>query len=149
MRAVAQRVSQASVEVDGQTAGSIGAGLLVYLGVSRDDTAGDAQTLAAKIGGLRIFGDDTGVMNLSVQQAHGEVLVVSAFTTQGDARRGRRPSYEAAAPPQQAEPLYRAFCEELARQGLPVETGRFQAPMKVSSINDGPVCILLDSRKVF
>ena len=149
MRAVAQRVRQASVEVDGQTVGSIEAGLLVYLGVAKDDTEGDADALAVKVSGLRVFPDQEGVMNLSVQQAGGEVLVVSAFTTQGDARRGRRPSYEAAAPPEQAEPLYRAFCEQLARQGVRVERGRFQAAMKVSSINQGPVCILLDSKKLF
>jgi len=149
MRAVAQRVRQASVEVDGQTVGSIEAGLLVYLGVAKDDTESDAGALAVKISGLRVFPDEEGVMNLSVQQAGGGVLVVSAFTTQGDARRGRRPSYEAAAPPEQAEPLYRAFCEQLARQGVRVERGRFQAAMKVSSINQGPVCILLDSKKLF
>jgi D-tyrosyl-tRNA(Tyr) deacylase len=149
MRAVAQRVRQAAVEVDGQTVGSIEAGLLVYLGVAKGDTEGDAEVLAAKVSGLRIFPDQAGVMNLSVQQAGGEVLVVSAFTTQGDARRGLRPSYEGAAPPEQAEPLYRAFCERLAEEGVPVERGRFQAAMEVSSINQGPVCILLDSKKLF
>ena len=149
MRAVAQRVLQASVEVDGQTVGSIEAGLLVYLGVSKDDTESDAQALAAKIGGLRVFSDQQGIMNLSLQQVGGGALVISAFTTQGDARRGRRPSYEVAAAPEQAEPLYRIFCQQLERHGVPVQTGRFRAPMKVSSINDGPVCILLDSKKAF
>jgi D-tyrosyl-tRNA(Tyr) deacylase len=137
------------VVVAGRTVGSIDAGLLVYVGVSRDDTERDAQALADKIGGLRVFADDQGVMNLAVGQIGGAVLVVSAFTTQGDARRGRRPSYEAAAPPEQAEPLYEAFCRELAERGVTVERGRFRAEMQVSSINDGPICILLDTHKAF
>lgn len=149
MRAVVQRVSKGSVQVRGETVGQIGAGLMVYLGVARDDQEADARALAEKVAGLRVFDDQSGVMNLPLEQAGGEVLVVSAFTTQGDARRGRRPSYAAAAPPETAELLYEKFCGELARKGLEVVRGRFRAEMQVSSINDGPVCILLDSKKVF
>ena len=149
MRAVVQRVSQAAVEVEGEIAGQVSAGLLVYLGVGATDTENDAAQLAEKVGGLRIFPDERGVMNLSVIQAGGEVLVISAFTTQGDARRGRRPSYEGAARAEQAAPLYRAFCDHLARQGVQVETGRFQETMRINSTNVGPVCILLDSQRVF
>lgn len=149
MRAVVQRVSQASATVDGRTVGSIAPGLLVYVGVARDDTPADAAVLAEKVVGLRVFDDGNGVMNLSVQQSRGSILAVSAFTTQGDARRGRRPSYQLAAPPEQAEPLYDAFCANLSELGLRVERGRFRAEMKVASVNDGPVCILLDTRKVF
>ena len=149
MRAVVQRVSQAAVEVEGEIAGQVSAGLLVYLGVGATDTENDAAQLAEKVGGLRIFPDERGVMNLSVIQTGGQALVISAFTTQGDARRGRRPSYEGAARAEQAAALYRAFCDHLARQGVPVETGRFQETMRINSTNVGPVCILLDSQRVF
>lgn len=149
MRAVAQRVSQASATVDGRTVGSIGPGLLVYVGVARDDAPADAAALAEKVAGLRVFDDGNGVMNLSVEQSRGSILAVSAFTTQGDVRRGRRPSYELAATPEKAEPLYDDFCAKLSELGLPVERGRFRAEMKVASVNDGPVCILLDTRKAF
>ncbi|UCG31950.1 MAG: D-tyrosyl-tRNA(Tyr) deacylase [Phycisphaerales bacterium] len=149
MRAVVQRVSGASVEVRGETVGRVDAGLLVYLGVAREDQEADARFLAEKVAGLRVFDDQRGVMNLPLEQVGGGVLVVSAFTTQGDARRGRRPSYAGAAPPEAAELLYDVFCGELARKGLEVVRGRFRSEMQVSSINDGPVCILLDSKKVF
>ena len=149
MRAVVQRVSKASVEVRGESVGQVDTGLLVYLGVARDDQETDVRFLAEKVAGLRVFDDENGVMNLPLEQVEGGVLVVSAFTTQGDARRGRRPSYAAAAPPETAELLYDAFCKELARKGLEVVRGRFRAEMQVCSINDGPVCILLDSKKVF
>jgi D-tyrosyl-tRNA(Tyr) deacylase len=137
------------VVAGGQSVGSIDAGLLVYLGVAREDQEADARFLAEKVAGLRVFDDESGVMNLPLEQARGGVLVVSAFTTLGDARRGRRPSYAAAAPPEAAELLYETFCRELAGKRLEVVRGRFRTEMQVSSINDGPVCILLDSRKVF
>ncbi len=149
MRAVVERVSEARVDVDGQTVGRVGNGLLVYLGVAVDDTDADAAALAEKIAGLRIFSDAQGSLNLSVIDVGGGVLVISAFTTQADARKGRRPSFDRAARPEQAEPLYRTFCETLRACGVAVETGQFRAMMQVHAVNDGPICILLDSRRAF
>ncbi|GIW29996.1 MAG: D-aminoacyl-tRNA deacylase [Meiothermus sp.] len=145
MRAVVQRVSQASVEVDGQTVGQIGRGLLVLLGVGQHDTLEDAAYLARKIAGLRVFADAEGKMNLALADVGGGVLVVSQFTLYGDTRRGNRPSFVEAAPPAVGRRLYEQFCDLLAGQGLPVETGVFQAHMQVHLINDGPVTLWLDS----
>ena len=149
MRAVVQRANQASVEVAGAVVGEIGPGLVVFLGVGREDSEGDADYLAAKIAGLRIFEDDEGLMNLAVQDKGGEVLSISQFTLYGDCRKGRRPGFSAAALPEQAEALYDYFCERLRREGLTVATGRFQAEMRILVDNDGPVTILLDSNKLF
>jgi D-tyrosyl-tRNA(Tyr) deacylase len=149
VRAVVQRVARASVEVDGIEVGSIGAGLLVLVGVATDDEEADAQWLADKIRQLRIFPDNAGVMNRSVEESNGAILAVSQFTLQGDARRGRRPSYIVAAPPERAEVLYRVFFDSLRASGLDVGEGVFQAHMQVELVNDGPVTILLDSKKVF
>jgi D-tyrosyl-tRNA(Tyr) deacylase len=148
MRAVLQRVTEARVDVAGQTVGEIGAGLLVLLGVARDDTADDAQYLVEKITNLRIFDDAEGKMNRSLLDIHGSMLVVSQFTLYGDVRRGRRPSYSDAAEPEKANSLYEEFVKRVSLV-IHVETGIFQAKMKVSLINDGPVTILLDSRKAF
>jgi D-aminoacyl-tRNA deacylase len=148
MRAVIQRVIHARVTVESQVTGKIAKGLLVLLGVSKADTAADADYLAAKIAGLRIFDDENGKMNLSVSDAEGAVLVVSQFTRYGDARRGKRPSFDDAAPPQRAKEHYEYFVERIRAAGLACETGRFQAAMQVELINDGPVTILLDSAKV-
>jgi len=149
MRAVVQRVSEARVEVAGRTAGEIGGGLLVLLGVARDDATNDADYLADKIANLRILDDDEGKMNRSVLDTGGEMLVVSQFTLFGDVRRGRRPSYSDAAEPEKANQLYEYFVQRVRGLGIRVETGVFQAMMKVSLVNDGPVTILLDSRKAF
>lgn len=149
MRAVVQRVSRASVTVDGEITGKIGTGLLVLLGVSNDDAESDALYLLDKIINLRIFEDAAGKMNLSLAETGGEVLVVSQFTLYGDTRRGRRPSYIEAAPPEKANRLYEFFVAEARKQIETVETGRFQAMMDVELVNDGPVTILLDSRKLF
>jgi D-tyrosyl-tRNA(Tyr) deacylase len=149
MRAVVQRVSHAQVTVNGEIAGQIGMGLLVLLGVGRDDGEADATYLAGKICGLRIFEDDQGKMNLSVQEASGSVLAISQFTLYGDVRRGKRPSFDAAAPPEKARPLYEFFVEQIRAAGVPCETGRFQEMMKVELANEGPVTILLDSSKAF
>lgn len=149
MRAVVQRVSSASVRVGAETSGAVGAGLLVYLGVARDDDAGDARWLAEKVAGLRVFTDEEDKLNLSVLDVGGAVLVVSAFSTQGDARRGRRPSFEQAAPPDIANELYERFCDALAAAGVPVQRGVFRAMMEVESVNDGPICILVDSKRAF
>ena len=149
MRAVIQRVSQAQVTVDSKLVGSIGAGLLVLLGVSRDDGETDASYLAAKTAGPRIFEDDGGKMNRSVLDIEGQVLVVSQFTLFGDCRRGRRPSFDDAAPPALADELYQQYVGHLRQLGLHVETGTFQAMMKVELANEGPVTILLDSKKLF
>lgn len=145
MRAVVQRVSRARVDVDGNTVGAIERGLLVLLGVQIPDTERDADYLAAKIVGLRIFNDAQGKMNLGLQDVQGGVLVVSQFTLYGDARKGRRPSFVQAAPPQQAEHLYEYFLEAAARQNVPVAHGVFGANMQVHLVNDGPVTLLLDS----
>ncbi len=149
MRAVVQRVSNASVTVEGAVVGAIDGGLLVYLGVAREDGDADIAYLADKVCHLRVFPDDAGRMNLDVGQAGGKVLVVSAFTLQADARHGRRPSFDAAAEPDHARMLYERFCEVLARTGLAVERGTFRALMDVHSVNAGPIGILLDSRRVF
>ena len=145
MRAVVQRVSRARVDVDGDTVGAIERGLLVLLGVQVPDTERDADYLAAKIVGLRIFSDAQGKMNLDVQDVHGAVLVVSQFTLYGDARKGRRPSFVQAAPPEQAEHLYEYFLEATARRSVPIAHGVFGAHMQVHLVNDGPVTLLLDS----
>ena len=145
MRAVVQRVSRARAEVDGEAVGAIDGGFLVFLGVARGDGEGEAVWLADKVGGLRVFEDEAGKMNLSLQDTGGSVLVVSQFTLLGDCRRGRRPSFTEAAPPEEADRLYRRFVERLREVGLKVETGVFQAHMAVSLINDGPVTLWLDT----
>jgi D-tyrosyl-tRNA(Tyr) deacylase len=149
MRAVVQRVSRAQVMVNGEITGQIGLGLLVLLGVGRDDTEADATYLAEKIAGLRVFEDDHGKMNRSVQDAGGSVLAVSQFTLYGDVRRGKRPSFDAAAPPEKARQLYEFFVDQIRAAGLRCETGRFQEMMKVELVNEGPITILLDSAKAF
>jgi D-tyrosyl-tRNA(Tyr) deacylase len=149
MRAVLQRVTHARVKVEGKTVGEIGAGLLVLLGIARDDAEQDASYLLEKIVGLRIFDDAEGRMNLSLKDAGGALLVVSQFTLYGDVRRGRRPSWSEAAPPELAEPLYGFFVAEARQSAARVETGSFRQMMEVELTNDGPVTILLDSRKLF
>jgi D-aminoacyl-tRNA deacylase len=149
MRAVVQRVSRAKVTVNEQISGEIGMGLLVLLGVGDGDTETEASYLAEKIAGLRIFEDSDGRMNRSVQEAGGSVLAVSQFTLYGDVRRGKRPSFDAAAPPEQARRLYEFFVERIRAAGLRCETGRFQEMMQVELVNEGPVTILLDSGKAF
>lgn len=149
MRACVQRVSQAHVTVEDQIVGRIERGLLVLLGVAAEDTAADAELLAEKIATLRIFEDAEGKMNLALADVAGEMLVVSQFTLLGDARKGRRPSFVAAAPPDLAEQLYEVFVAAVRRLGLKVATGRFRRHMDVSLTNDGPVTLLLDSRKLF
>lgn len=154
MRAVVQRVSRARVTVDSEVTGEIGLGLLVLLGVAKSDTEADAIYLAEKISGLRIFEDQGGPanekkMNCSVVDAGGSILVVSQFTLYGDVRRGRRPSFDDAAPPEHAGHLYEFFVERIRAAGLRCETGRFQAMMQVELVNEGPVTILLDSAKSF
>jgi D-aminoacyl-tRNA deacylase len=149
MRAVVQRVSRAQVAVNGEITGEIGPGLLVLLGVGREDTEADAIYLAEKIVGLRVFEDDQGKMNRNVQDAGGSVLAVSQFTLYADVRRGKRPSFDAAAPPERARQLYDFFVQQIRAAGLRCETGRFQEMMKVELVNEGPVTILLDSAKAF
>ena len=149
MRAVVQRVTRAKVTVDGETVGEIQKGLVVLLGVARDDTERDVSYLANKIPSLRIFDDELGKMNVSLKDCGGGVLVVSQFTLCGDVRRGLRPSWIDAAAPEIAQPLYELFCEELRKQISQVATGSFRAMMQVELINDGPVTILLDSRRDF
>ncbi|MFZ0136357.1 MAG: D-aminoacyl-tRNA deacylase [Candidatus Sulfotelmatobacter sp.] len=149
MRAVVQRVSRAKVVVNGDIAGEIGPGLLVLLGVGRDDTEADAVYLAEKIAGLRVFEDAEGKMNRSAQDVGRSVLAVSQFTLYGDVRRGKRPSFDAAAPTEKARQLYEFFVEQIRAAGLRCETGRFQEMMKVELVNEGPVTILLDSAKTF
>ena len=149
MRAVVQRVSRALVSVDGEVVGKIGAGLLVLLGVGKDDTQADADYLVAKTVGLRIFDDAAGKMNLSVAEARGSTLAVSQFTLYGDVRKGRRPSYDQAAPPQVANELYEYFVRKLRESEVICEMGRFQAIMQVELVNDGPVTVLLDSSRIF
>ncbi len=149
MRAVVQRVSRASVTVQGKVAGKIERGLLVLLGIGNADTHADADYLADKIAGLRVFEDDQGKMNRAVFEAGGSVLAVSQFTLYGDVRRGKRPSFDAAAPPEKARALYEYFVQRIRAAGLHCETGRFQETMQVELVNDGPVTILLDSSKVF
>lgn len=154
MRAVVQRVSRAKVTVNDSsgndlTSGEIGPGLLVLLGVAKRDTKTDATYLAEKIAGLRIFEDENGRMNRSVQDVGGSVLAVSQFTLYGDVRRGKRPSFDAAAPPEQARRLYEFFVEQIRAAGLRCETGCFQEMMHVELVNEGPVTILLDSGRAF
>ena len=146
MRAVVQRVSRAQVTVAGETCGRIGAGMLVLLGVARDDTAADARWLAAKIAGLRIFEDADGKMNLALADVDGGMLVVSQFTLLGDCRKGRRPSFVAAAAPELAETLYEVFVAAAREAGIETATGRFRQEMQVELVNDGPVTLLLDTR---
>jgi D-tyrosyl-tRNA(Tyr) deacylase len=149
MRAVVQRVHRAKVTVSGETTGEIGHGLLVLLGVGEGDTEADADYLAGKITGLRIFEDAAGKMNLAVAEAKGVILAVSQFTLFGDVRRGKRPSFDAAARPELARSLYESFVGKVRALGLRCETGRFQEMMEVELVNSGPVTILLDSRKLF
>lgn len=149
MRAVVQRVSRASVTVDGEVTGRIGKGLMVLLGVGVDDADADARTMSEKIANLRIFQDDAGLMNLSVQDVGGGVLLVSQFTLHGDVRKGRRPSFITAAREDVAKPMYELVGALLERLGLPVGYGIFGAHMDVELVNDGPVTILLDTKKTF
>lgn len=149
MRAVVQRVSQASVTVGAKVVGSIETGLLVLLGIKTGDTDQDAKYLAEKVVNLRIFPDDNEKMNLSILDIRGEVLAVSQFTLFGDCRKGRRPSYNEAAPPDIAKDLYEQFVREIRSLGVPCACGEFQTMMKVALINDGPVTILLDSERIF
>ncbi len=149
MRAVVQRVSRAEVRVEGEVAGRIGPGFLVLVGVQPDDTDADVAYVADKVAGLRVFEDPAGKMNLSLADVGGAVLLVSQFTLLGDCRRGRRPSFTGAAPPEMAERLYLAVARRLAAAGVPVETGRFRAEMEVELVNNGPVTLLLDSRRRF
>ncbi len=149
MRAVVQRVKESRVEVKNRVVGQIGPGLLVLLGVGQDDTPKDCEYLAGKISHLRIFSDEKGFMNLSLLDTKGAALVVSQFTLWGDCRKGRRPSFVKAAPPEPAKDLYEHFVELLKREGLTVATGMFQEMMDVHLINDGPVTLMLDSHKTF
>jgi D-tyrosyl-tRNA(Tyr) deacylase len=149
VRAVVQRVAEASCRVEGQVVGAIGPGLVVLLGVGQGDTDAEAEYLAEKVLHLRVFSDEDGLMNRSVRDTGGGLLVVSQFTLHGDARKGRRPSYSEAAPPEEAQRLYERFVERLRPSGLRVATGVFRAMMDVALVNHGPVTILLDSRKLF
>jgi len=149
VRAVVQRVHEASVAVDGKVIGTIDRGLLLFLGVALDDDESDARQMAEKVAGLRCFEDDAGKFNLSVEEAGGSILAISQFTLYGDCRKGRRPSFTEAARPEQATPLYEAVIRLLRERNLRVETGSFGAHMEVSSINDGPVTLLVDTKKVF
>ncbi len=149
MRAVVQRVSKACVRVDSEVVGEIRGGLLVFLGVGREDTEKDVDFLADKTTNLRIFPDEAQKMNLSLLDTGGALLVVSQFTLHGDCRKGRRPAFIAAAPPEQAEPLYERFVVRVENLGVRVATGRFGAMMEVELVNDGPVTLLLDSRGAF
>ncbi len=149
MRAVVQRVNRASVTVRGEAVGEIGNGLLVLLGVAQDDTRTDSEYLADKVAGLRIFEDQAGKMNLNVAEVGGAVLAVSQFTLLGDVRRGKRPSFDAAARPEHARELYETFVERVRSFGLRCETGRFQEMMDVELVNAGPVTVLLDSKRQF
>jgi D-tyrosyl-tRNA(Tyr) deacylase len=149
MRAVVQRVSQASVTVAGEVVGAIGPGLLVLLGIAHADDKGDAEALAEKIVHLRVFADEQGIMNRSLLETGGAALVVSQFTLLGDCRKGRRPAYSEAAAPAEAQPLYEHFCAHLTACGPRVATGVFRAAMEVQLVNHGPVTLLLDSRKLF
>lgn len=149
MRAVIQRVSRAQVKVGDEVVGKIGPGLLVLLGVAKTDTQADAEYLAAKIMGLRIFEDENGKMNLSLAETNRSVLAVSQFTLYGDVRKGKRPSFDEAAPPELARELYEHFVAKIREASVSCETGRFQATMQVELVNDGPVTILLDSARAF
>lgn len=149
MRAVVQRVTKGRVRVEGETVGEIGPGFVVLLGIGREDTRADAQYLAEKVVNLRVFEDEEGKMNLSLLDVGGEILAISQFTLYGDCRKGRRPSFTAAAPPEEARVLYEEFVQQVAGYGLRVATGQFQAHMLVEIHNDGPVTLLLDSKKEF
>ena len=149
MRLVIQRVLESSVKVDEKIVGAIGAGFMVLCGVEEGDTLEDVRYCVEKTAGLRIFEDDAGKMNRSIVDEGGEILAISQFTLAGDARHGRRPSFSAAARPDVAVPMYEAYCQGLRDKGIHVETGIFQADMKVALINDGPVTLLLDSRRTF
>jgi D-tyrosyl-tRNA(Tyr) deacylase len=149
MRLVVQRVKEARVQVREETVGEIGQGLLAFLGVGQGDTEADLDYLVDKIINLRIFADEKGKFNLSLLDVSGSLLVVSQFTLWGDCRQGRRPSFSKAAPPAEAEPLYNLFLEKAGKKGIPVAGGRFQEMMEVHLVNDGPVTLLLDSRKAF
>lgn len=149
MRCVVQKVTRASVRVDGEVVGEIGSGYMVLVGAEEGDGAADVNYCAEKIAGLRVFEDADDKLNLSVKDVGGSVLLVSQFTLLGDARHGRRPSFIRAARPEQAEPLFEALCNQVAQKGIPVATGRFRTHMEVSLVNDGPTTILLDSKKGF
>ena len=149
MRAVVQRVSRAKVTVENHVTGEIKIGFLVLLGVSEDDTQDDVIFMAQKISGLRIFRDDDDKMNLSLKDVNGSMLVVSQFTLYGDCRKGRRPSFVKAASPEKADELYQSFVAEVRGQGIPVETGQFQADMEVELVNEGPVTLLVESKGEF
>ena len=149
MRAVVQRVSHAQVTVNDEVTGKIGRGLVVLLAVAHTDTESDADYLADKVAGLRIFEDEAGKINLAAADVNASLLVISQFTLYGDVRRGKRPSFDAAAPPEHARTLYEYFVERIRATGLVCETGRFQEMMQVELVNDGPVTILLDSSKTF
>ena len=149
MRAVVQRVTEAGVRINGETVGSIGRGFLALIGVETGDTEADRRYIAEKVPNLRVFEDENGKMNLSLKDVGGEILAVSQFTLLGDARGGRRPSFITAARPETANPMYEALVREWREQGIRVDPGVFGADMKVSLVNDGPVTILLDSRKLF
>lgn len=149
MRAVIQRVKEARVVVEGDVVGRIGEGILLFLGIRKDDTQDDIKYLVEKVVGLRMFEDNAGKMNLSIADFGGEVLVVSQFTLYGDCRKGRRPSFDECAPPDLAERLYGLFVEEVRKRGINVQTGRFRAIMEIHLVNSGPVTILLDSRRAF
>ena len=149
MRAAIKRVKEAMVEVEGEVVGRIGRGILLFLGIRKDDTEDDIKYLVEKVVGLRIFEDDAGKMNISIADVEGEILVVPQFTLYGDCRKGRRPSFDEAASPDIAERLYSLFVEEVKKRGVNVQTGRFRAIMDIHLVNSGPVTILLDSRKIF
>ena len=147
MRAVIQRVSSARVRVGGEIVGEIGKGFLVLLGVGKEDTEKDADWLAEKIVGLRVFEDEQGKFNLSLKEVEGEILIVSQFTVYGDCRKGRRPSFDHSAPPELAEKLYNYFVEKVKEKGVKVATGKFQALMEVELVNQGPVTLIIDTQK--
>jgi D-tyrosyl-tRNA(Tyr) deacylase len=149
MRAIIQRVKRAEVRVNGHAVGTVGTGILVLLGIGKEDTPEAVESLADKIVNLRIFDDEEGRMNQSLSETGGGLLCVSQFTLYGDCRKGRRPSYDRAAPPDMARPLYEAFVESVRANGIAVETGQFQAMMEVELVNDGPVTLLLDSERAF
>jgi D-tyrosyl-tRNA(Tyr) deacylase len=149
MRAVIQRVKWAEVSVNGETCGQIQSGLVIFLGIAKDDQPQDADYLAEKIGHLRVFNDEQGKMNLSLKDIGGSALIISQFTLYGDCRRGRRPSFTEAAAPDRAVELYHYFISRMEKNGIRTATGRFQAMMEITLLNDGPVTLLLDSKKTF
>lgn len=149
MRCVIQRVSNASVTVDGRISGKIDKGMVVLVGIQATDTIREINWMTEKIANLRIFADSDGKMNLSLLNIHGEMLIISQFTLYGDCRKGRRPGYSSAAPPEIAEPLYEKFIERVRQMNIPAATGKFGAMMDVALVNDGPVTLLLDSDKTF